>query len=112
MTQHTKEEIVTQVAVYVSRVQELVNSQYNPAYPHMTPQKITVTYGKKYAKVVTEATFGSSVSVHTFVDLSNGDILKAASWQKPAAIPRGNVFNENSDVGRTVSQYGAVYLRG
>lgn len=112
MTHHTKEEIVSQVAVYVSRVQELVNAQYDPKYPHMTPHNITVSYGKKYAKVITKATFGSSVSVHTFVDLENGNIMKAASWSKPAAIPRGNIFNDNSDVGRTVSQYGAVYLRG
>jgi hypothetical protein len=58
---------------------------------------ISYTVGKKYIKVV------SSGSVHSFIlksdsdKFSNGDILKAASWNAPARnFARGNVFDPAS----------------
>ena len=46
-------------------------------------------------------------SVFCFVDLANGNILKAASWKVPAKGARGNIANGASQVGF----YGAAYLR-
>lgn len=52
--------------------------------------------GSKYVKIVTISA-GGSRSVHSFVEKSNGDIWKAASWASPARnFTRGNVFNASS----------------
>lgn len=64
---------------------------------------IFAEYGRKYCKIL------RGNVVHCFVDLSNGDILKAATWSAPAKHARGNIFA--SDCGRSaITQYGAVYL--
>ena len=52
--------------------------------------------GSKYVKIVTVSA-GGSRSVHSFVEKSNGNIWKAASWASPARnFTRGNVFDANS----------------
>lgn len=55
---------------------------------------ITTVPGPKYVKVV----HGSSV--YCFIDRSNGDVLKAASWSRPAKHPRGNIFDESNGLSR------------
>lgn len=67
--------------------------------------KLTYERGNKYARIVEE--MGSQRSVFCFIDLSNGDILKAASWKTPAKHARGNIINGASEVG----PYGPKYLR-
>ena len=52
--------------------------------------------GSKYVKIIAVSA-GGSRSVHSFVEKSNGDIWKAASWAAPARnFTRGNVFNAAS----------------
>ena len=52
--------------------------------------------GSKYVKIVAISA-GGSRSVHSFVEKSNGNIWKAASWASPARnFTRGNVFDANS----------------
>lgn len=57
-------------------------------YTHSAAPSITYAKGIKFAKFVID-----SGSVFAFVDLSNGDILKPASWQKPAKHARGNIYS-------------------
>lgn len=78
--------------------------------------------GKKYARIVrreqwinedksvNEAIGGSA---HCFIDLENGNVLKADGWKRPAPQVRGNIFAEDFDigVGRAVGEFGAVYLK-
>ena len=69
-----------------------------------------VKWGRKYAKIVTGNTRGGrGMSVFCFVDRTNGDILKAASWKAPAKHARGNVLR--ADRLDAVGRYGANYLR-
>lgn len=71
---------------------------------HVNYALITVKYGKKYAKVICDT------SAWAFIDLSNGDVLKPASWAKPALKARANIFSE--DYGMSgVTKYGPNYLR-
>lgn len=58
------------------------------------PQNLTAIPGKKYSKIV-ERRDGESrpSSVHSFIDLTTGDILKPASWERPAKGIRGNITN-------------------
>jgi hypothetical protein len=70
--------------------------------------KVEITFGKKYAKVIK---VDNSRCVHCFIDLSNGDILKAATFNAPAKQARGNIFDNNCGVGTAVNVYGARYLK-
>lgn len=69
---------------------------------------VAVGGGRKYIKIV-RGSFGSS-SVHCFVNKENGDVLKSASWNAPAKIARGNIFNEDNGL-NCMGQFGAAYLR-
>ena len=67
------------------------------------------TGGIKYIRIVSQHTLHrSGRSVFCFVDKSNGDILKADSWRKPAKHARGNIF----EIGKEgVDMWGALYLK-
>jgi hypothetical protein len=49
-------------------------------------------------------------SVYCFVDKTNGNILKSASWKAPAKHARGNIFSENNGL-ENMGPYGAAYLK-
>ena len=65
--------------------------------------------GRKYIRIVREQTKGEGRSVHCFVDVSNGDILKADGWKKPAKHARGNIYSDNPM--DAMDDHGAKYLR-
>ena len=96
---------------YVEMVQGKMNAYWEMMkYTHASPDDITIDYGKKYARVVHEN--GVQRSVHTFVNMINGDILKSGGWKAPAPNGvRGNIFAD--DFGASVvNEYGASYLTG
>ena len=63
--------------------------------------------GKRYAKLMVANGGQLNGSVFCFVDLSNGNILKAASWSTPAKGARGNIANRAADL----TPHGAQYRR-
>lgn len=70
--------------------------------------EINFTEGRKYWKITYK--FNNQTYVHSFVDRSTGDILKAATWNVPAKGIRGSILN--ADNGRSaIGDYGANYLR-
>lgn len=70
---------------------------------------VTLEKGSKYCRVVRKEGV-SSASSHCFIDLSNGNILKAAGWKAPEKRnPRGNIRGDWWM--KAVTEYGAVYLR-
>lgn len=80
-------------------------------FPRLPLPIIETHKGSRYAKLVrkdsADARYGS---VHCFVDLTNGDVLKAATFKAPAKHARGNL--NDADGGRSaMNQYGANYLR-
>ena len=73
---------------------------------------ITVEYGRKYARIVKVDQSNGGRSVHTFVNMLNGDILKAGGWKAPQPNGvRGNIFADDLGADR-VNEHGANYLRG
>lgn len=72
---------------------------------------VEASVGKKNAKIIRTNVHKGVVtdirSAFCFVDMSNGDILKAASWSAPAKHARGNIANGAKDLTR----FGAIYLR-
>lgn len=70
--------------------------------------EITIEIGKKYGRIVRKVP--GSTCAYGFLNLENGDILKAESWKKPHPKARGNI--NNPDGGRSaLDEYGVVYLR-
>lgn len=118
MNQHhvirTEEEITARIAEFCKAVVEFIDSK-NAGTPYPFKAVIEADFGKKNCRIVkrerdqTGAIFGGSV--FCFIDLENGNILKADGWKRPAKGVRGNIFEENFSIGKGVSEYGAAYLR-
>jgi|ERR1019366_1818082 hypothetical protein len=65
--------------------------------------KIEAADGGRYVRV--SRVEPGSRSAHSFVDMTNGDVLKPASWKAPAKVARGNIFDEKNGLGR-MGEYG------
>jgi hypothetical protein len=72
-----------------------------------TPDLI-VQEGNRYWKVIRKDS--SQESVHAFVDTSNGDVLKPATWRAPAKHARGNIFDDDHGAA-WIGPHGPNYLR-
>ena len=75
--------------------------------------KVDFTIGRRYARVF--QTYGINTSVHSFVDIENGDILKG-DWKSPIRdkngklAVRGNIWAD--DLGESdINWCGPKYLR-
>ena len=75
--------------------------------------KVDFTIGRRYARVF--QTYGINTSVHSFVDIENGDILKG-DWKSPIRdkngklAVRGNIWAD--DIGESdINWCGPKYLR-
>ena len=73
-------------------------------FPTLAAEEMTFTQGSRYIKII------RGTSAHCFVDRTNGDVLKAASWRAPAKHARGNIFAHDNGLDR-VGPYGAAYLK-
>lgn len=92
-----------QIERFVALCQELVNAAYQGS---TSIPPLSIEEGKRYARIVKGE--GMHRSVYCFVDMSTGDVYKAASWKKPAKHVRGNISNDPSAF---MTGYGAAYLR-
>lgn len=81
-----------------------ISDKHMERYPSLEKPVITYTEGKRYVKLVRDG------SVYCFVDMTNGDVLKAAGWKAPAKHARGNIFDEHNGLG-SMGEYGPAYLR-
>ena len=103
---------VSRLEKYMDMVQ-WKNDQYYEmnGFTFSDPPKVRADIGRKYARVVKVDQLNGSRSVHTFVNLDNGDILKSGGWAAPQKNGvRGNIFD--TDVGESVvNEHGAIYLK-
>lgn len=97
-------EILAAIDSFKSDWQVMIDRDLDATFgeDRLVKRELTVQFGKRYARFVAA---GSAMG---FVDLENGDILKAASWKAPAKHARGNVLR--ADRMRSVSTYGVNYL--
>lgn len=113
-------DVVSRIYDYADVVQAKQDEYFKRnGFTHSPSDKVEVKLGRRYAKIVKldrawdnnnePIVQGRGGSVHTFVDINNGDILKAASWAAPAPNGvRGNIFSE--DYGASVvNEHGANY---
>jgi len=72
---------------------------------------LTVKKGKKYWKIISTPDNGPNGSVFAFIDTTNGDVLKAATFKAPAKQARGNIYDKMNGLG-SMGPYGPAYLKG
>ena len=103
----------SRLEMYMDMVQGKNDQYYKMCnFTFSDPPHIRADVGSKYARVVKVDQLNGSRSVHTFVNMDNGDILKSGGWSAPAPNGvRGNIFD--TDLGESVvNEMGANYLRG
>jgi len=85
---------------FISKCQALLNDHNRN---HHWETEITIKNGRKYDKMITEdssdigdwPTGEGTRRVFAFINKTNGDILKPATWNSPAEHNRGNIYHEN-----------------
>ena len=98
------------LASFVAGCQEIC-TRHDATFENVTfNTKLSVDpKGRKYKRIVRTDDCGGH-SVHCFVDTTNGDVLKADGWKRPAKHARGNIFDDQNGLG-AMGEYGPAYLR-
>ena len=96
-----------QLQTFCKEVHEKIVAYYAKQFPSLTAEKISFMRGPKFARIVRKNDGEKYGSCFCFVDLANGNILKADGWKRPAPQVRGNIANGAADV----TPYGAKYLK-
>lgn len=87
---------------FIAGVNDIRAKHYAKHFPNIECKIITARKGKRYVKLI------DGSRVFCFVDMTNGDVLKAATWSAPAKGARGNIFDENNGLAR-ITAYGTEY---
>lgn len=108
----TPEELAAFVAALATRYAEHMKT----SWPTCEANWSTIEHrgGTKYAKIVTVQPKSAGGSAYCFIDLTNGNILKPASWKAPSTKhARGNirVGDASNWWNGALGAYGAAYLR-
>lgn len=90
---------------------------YKIASVQKRPAMTYAEYGRRFARIVVED--GSHRHVHAFVDVTNGDVIKAAGWKAPQRGVNGLAvrFNLLDDYSRErgyskIDPYGGYLYEG
>ena len=83
----------SQIEETVVYIQSVIDQHMSTNFPTLTRKVVSVSKGKKYAKFIVTDT---GRYAYGFLDMTNGDLLKAASWKAPALnFPRGNIHTKD-----------------
>lgn len=99
---------------WFSAAKKLVDDHMIKTFPDSPNLRRTLKIGggRKYIKIVNcRESDDNTDSVWAFIDKTNGDVLKAASWKSPHKTPRGNIFDSSNGMG-SIGVYGPAYMRG
>lgn len=95
-----------QIEKFRASLENMLVQHHAERFKHLPPPRIEISMGKRFARII--KTGDGSTSAYGFIDLVNGDLLKAAGWKGPAMHARGNIFAENMLDG--CGPYGMKYL--
>jgi hypothetical protein len=101
--------ITEQIEKFRAALENMLVQHRAEHFPNSTlpMPSVEISIGKTFARII--KVDGSSRSAYGFIDLKNGDLLKAASWKAPALHARGNIFADDMLAG--CGPYGMAYLR-
>jgi len=107
--QRLSDEFVSHFEGFFQGCKQIVKKFYEgPNHPPERDPVLSYDLGQRYIRVV--KTSHGQRGVYCFVDTTNGDVLKAASWKVPAKHARGNIFDESNGL-KSMNWHGAAYLR-
>lgn len=103
------------LAAYLLHCQSLISEhtkKHSPAlWKNGQKEILEIRTGRRYVKVVRLMVNGQE-SVHSFIDMTNGDVLKPATWRAPAKHARGNIYEGQEDPSKYgVNHFGPMYIR-
>lgn len=88
---------------YAKLVEKLNRLHYQGVY-NTIPHYVDIELGRRYARVMV------GNSIHTFIDIRNGDIIKNAGRTPAKNGVRGNIFSD--DLGAScINWFGTKYLK-
>jgi hypothetical protein len=94
---------------FVAGVKEIIEAygrQQN--FKSLMNVNIKINEGKVYDKITSTEDGDSANKIYCFINRSNGDILKPATFKVPARGPRGNLFDGSNGLKR-MGPYGPAY---
>jgi hypothetical protein len=56
--------------------------------------------GRRFLRIVAEGGYVSGPHAWAFIDMTNGDVLRADGWKRPDNKPRGNLYDSTGGMGR------------
>ena len=62
------------------------------AFPNSDIGNVEMIKGRKYTKIIVDR------GIHSFIDNTNGNILKPNSYRAPHKTPRGNIMTEEDQI--------------
>jgi len=106
-----RQEIINQVEKFVYLdLKNTIEEYYNKHLSTLSKPPIQIKWGNKYAKIIV------GISAWGFIALTDGkigkhphkqgDLLRAATWNAPAAIGRGSILDGSA----TYNTYGPNYM--
>lgn len=93
-----------QFKTWLEGVIKISHDDMRSNFPNLDLPPFRSDIGSRYIRIVRDN------SAHAFVDRTNGDVLKPATWKSPAKHARGNIFDEKNGLG-SIGPYGPAYLR-
>ncbi len=92
---------------FISKAQAVVDEHYRN---YQWDNILTIKKGRRYEKIIaTDTLERGSTRVWAFIDKTNGDVLKPASWRAPARGARGNLYDEFGGM-KFIGPYGPAYM--
>jgi hypothetical protein len=95
--------------IWLNKCQSVIENYYKTHFKNLTPSTLVLEEGNRYVRVVS-IEGGANRSAWAFIDKTNGDILKPASWKSPAKWARGNILDDKNGMG-SMGPYGPAYLK-
>jgi hypothetical protein len=101
------------LAKFLEQAQAMIDAHRTRNFPNIPREVLKPEMGKRYVRVWKNTEQGLKEHgrgcCYCFVDTTNGNILKPASWKGPAKGARGNIYE--SDAVKGVTPYGAARAR-
>lgn len=84
----------SELDAFVFKIQTLINGAYATSKNPIPTIEVMFKFGQRYARLVRVSP--GERSAYGFVDMTNGDLLKAAGWRGPAKGRRGGIRDSNA----------------
>jgi hypothetical protein len=98
-------ELEARIRYFCYQIEDLNQKEF----PQSPATKVSYEIGRRYVRIVKHNSWDQK-SVHSFIDSTNGDILKG-SWKAPVARGvRGNIYADDHGLS-CVNWHGPKYLR-